>query len=146
MSDEKPFSPGLAGVIGAETAIGFVDGANGKLLYRGYPIEELARSSDFEEVCYLLLNGQLPNVGEKDEFVSFLPLAWIGEQMMSISCGIQAGFTLNFPEEPETSQEDLREIGPQMMFSSARLYEQMVRGVQVKYEDTEASTSETTGF
>ncbi len=72
---------------------------------------------------------------ESDDFVSFLPFAWIGEQMMSISCGIQAGFTINFPEEPESSLEDLREIAPQMMFSSARLYEQMVRSVQVKYAD-----------
>ncbi len=75
---------------------------------------------------------------QDDDFVSFLPFAWIGEQMMSISCGIQAGFTLNFPEEPETAQEDLREIGPQMMFSSARLYEQMVRALQVKYADATA--------
>ncbi|MBI5302934.1 MAG: AMP-binding protein [Chloroflexi bacterium] len=73
---------------------------------------------------------------ENDDFVSFLPFAWIGEQMMSISCGIQAGFTLNFPEEPETAMEDLREIGPQMMFSSSRLYEQMVRNLQVKYSDS----------
>jgi long-chain acyl-CoA synthetase len=73
---------------------------------------------------------------ETDDFVSFLPFAWIGEQMMSISCGIQAGFTINFPEEPESSLEDLREIAPQMMFSSARLYEQMVRNVQVKYADS----------
>lgn len=73
---------------------------------------------------------------EDDDFVSFLPFAWIGEQMMSISCGIQAGFTLNFPEEPETNLENLREIGPQVMFSSARLYEQMVRGLQVKYADS----------
>jgi long-chain acyl-CoA synthetase len=72
---------------------------------------------------------------ERDDFVSFLPFAWIGEQMMSISCGIQAGFTLNFPEEPEIAMEDLREIGPQMMFSSARLYEQLVRNLQVKYAD-----------
>lgn len=73
---------------------------------------------------------------ENDDFVSFLPFAWIGEQMMSISCGIQAGFTINFPEEPETSLEDLREIAPQTMFSSARLYEQMVRGLQVKNADS----------
>ena len=73
---------------------------------------------------------------ESDDFVSFLPFAWIGEQMMSISCGIQAGFTLNFPEEPETAMEDLREIGPQMMFSSSRLYEQLVRSLQVKYADS----------
>ncbi len=70
-----------------------------------------------------------------DDFVSFLPLAWIGEQMMSICCGLQAGFTLNFPEEPETVMHDLREIAPHTMFSSARLYEQMTRSLQVKYTD-----------
>ncbi len=72
---------------------------------------------------------------ESDDFVSYLPFAWIGEQMMSISCGIQAGFTLNFPEEPETAQENIREIGPHMMFAPPRIYEQMVRNVQVKYLD-----------
>lgn len=70
-----------------------------------------------------------------EDFVSFLPFAWIGEQMMSLSCGLMAGFTINFPEEPETVLEDLREIGPHTMFSSARLYEQMVRTLQVKYTD-----------
>lgn len=70
-----------------------------------------------------------------DDFVSFLPFAWIGEQMMSISCGLQAGFTINFPEEPETVLHDLREIGPHTIFSSARLYEQMARTLQVKYSD-----------
>ena len=73
--------------------------------------------------------------GPEDDFVSFLPFAWIGEQMMSISCGLWAGFILNFPEEPETVLHDFREIGPQVMFSSARLYEQMVRSVQVKHLD-----------
>jgi long-chain acyl-CoA synthetase len=72
---------------------------------------------------------------ETDDFVSYLPFAWIGEQMMSISCGIQAGFTVNFPEEPETAQENTREIGPHMMFAPPRIYEQMVRNVQVKYLD-----------
>lgn len=73
---------------------------------------------------------------ESDDFVSYLPFAWIGEQMMSISCGIQAGFTLNFPEEPETAQENIREIGPHVMFAPPRIYEQMVRNVQVKYLDS----------
>ena len=72
---------------------------------------------------------------EADDFVSFLPMAWIGEQMMSISCGLMAGFTLNFPEEPETVVANLREISPHAIFSSARFYEQMVRTVQVKYLD-----------
>ena len=73
---------------------------------------------------------------ESDDFVSYLPFAWIGEQMMSISCGIQAGFTLNFPEEPETAQENIREIGPHVMFAPPRVYEQMVRNIQVKYLDS----------
>ena len=70
-----------------------------------------------------------------DDFVSFLPMAWIGEQMMSISCGLMAGYRLNFPEEPETVLANLREIAPHTIFSSARYYEQMVRTVQVKYLD-----------
>jgi long-chain acyl-CoA synthetase len=72
---------------------------------------------------------------ETDDFVSYLPFAWIGEQMMSISCGLQVGFTINFPEEPETSQENVREIGPHVMFAPPRLYEQYTRTVQVKYLD-----------
>jgi long-chain acyl-CoA synthetase len=71
-----------------------------------------------------------------DEFVSFLPLAWIGEQMMVLSCGLQIGFTVNFPEEPETVQHDIREIGPQVMFSPPRIWENMVSQVQVKIEDS----------
>jgi len=72
---------------------------------------------------------------ETDDFVSFLPFSWIGEQMMSISCGLLAGFTLNFPEDPETVQRDIREVAPQVMFSPPRIYEQMVRAVQVKVLD-----------
>jgi long-chain acyl-CoA synthetase len=72
---------------------------------------------------------------ETDDFVSYLPFAWIGEQMMSISCGLQIGFTINFPEEPKTAQENIREIGPHVMFAPPRLYEQMTRTVQVKYLD-----------
>jgi long-chain acyl-CoA synthetase len=72
---------------------------------------------------------------ETDDFVSYLPFAWIGEQMMSISCGLQIGFTINFPEAPETAQENIREIGPHVMFAPPRLYEQMTRTVQVKYLD-----------
>lgn len=72
---------------------------------------------------------------DADEFVSFLPLAWIGEQMMSMACSLQVGFTLNFPEEPETVQENIREIGPHVMFSPPRIWENMVSQVQVKMED-----------
>ena len=73
---------------------------------------------------------------DADDYVSYLPFAWIGEQMMSISCGLQIGYTLNFPEEPETAQENIREIGPHVMFAPPRMYEQMTRTVQVKYLDS----------
>ncbi len=72
---------------------------------------------------------------ESDDYVSFLPFAWIGEQMMSISCGLQVGFTINFPEGQDTILENIREIGPHVMFSAPRMYEQMTRSVQVKYLD-----------
>ena len=55
---------------------------------------------------------------------------------MSISCGLQIGYTINFPEEPETAQENIREIGPHVMFAPPRMYEQMTRTVQVKYLDS----------
>src|SRR5262249_41306032 len=70
-----------------------------------------------------------------DEYVSFLPLPWIGEQMMSVSSALVVGFTVNFPEEPETVQADLREIGPQVMFAPPRIWESFCSTVQVKVQD-----------
>jgi len=75
---------------------------------------------------------------EKDEFVSFLPLAWIGEQMMCLSSALLTGFTVNFPEKPETVQENIREIGPTIMFSPPRIWENMTSTVQVKVMDASA--------
>ncbi len=71
-----------------------------------------------------------------DRFVSFLPLAWIGEQMMSFACFLQNGFPLHFPEAPETAQQNIREIGPHSMFSPPRIWENMVSQVLVKMEDS----------
>ena len=61
------YSPGLAGVIAGETAICWVD-PNAGLMYRGYDIHEMAQKASFEEVAYLLLNGELPNVKQLAEF------------------------------------------------------------------------------
>jgi len=72
---------------------------------------------------------------EADEFVSFLPLAWIGEQMMCLSSALLTGFTVNFPEKPETVQENIREVGPTIMFSPPRIWENMTSTVQVKVMD-----------
>jgi citrate synthase len=61
------FSPGLEGVVAAETAVSEVDGANGRLIYRGgYLIEDLVPVVSYEEVAYLLWNGELPNEKELD--------------------------------------------------------------------------------
>lgn len=73
---------------------------------------------------------------DTDDFVSYLPFAWIGEQMMSVSCGLQVGYTINFPEEPDTAQDNIREIGPHVMFAPPRLYEGMTRSVQVRHIDS----------
>ena len=59
---------GLRGVTVADTAVSFIDGQQGILIYRGYRIEELAESSSFMETAYLLLNGRLPSKQELDEF------------------------------------------------------------------------------
>jgi citrate synthase len=64
------YSPGLEGVVAAETALSEVDGQNGRLLIAGYPLEEIASRASFEEVCYLLWYGRLPAEVELDQFRS----------------------------------------------------------------------------
>src|SRR3989440_7207943 len=67
-TEAKPeYSPGLAGVIAGETAICWVD-PNAGLMYRGYDIHEMAEKASFEEIAYLLLNGELPNGKQLAEF------------------------------------------------------------------------------
>ena len=58
------YDPGFTSTGSAESAITYIDGENGILLHRGYSIEELAEHSNFLEVCYLLLYGDLPNVDQ----------------------------------------------------------------------------------
>ena len=62
------YDPGFTSTGSAESAITYIDGENGVLLHRGYAIEDLAKHSNFLEVCYLLLYGKLPNVEENKKF------------------------------------------------------------------------------
>ena len=62
------FDPGFTSTASTESKITYIDGDEGVLLYRGYPIEQLAEHGDFLETCYLLLNGELPNSAQKSEF------------------------------------------------------------------------------
>lgn len=62
------YDPGYLSTASCESAITYIDGAAGQLLYRGYPIDELAMQCDFLEVCYLLLHGELPTPKQKADF------------------------------------------------------------------------------
>ncbi len=62
------YDPGFLSTASCSSTITYIDGDAGVLLYRGYPIEQLAQQCDFLEVCYLLLNGELPDRKQKDEF------------------------------------------------------------------------------
>lgn len=64
------YDPGFTSTASCTSKITFIDGDAGILLYRGYPIEQLAEKCDFLEVCYLLLNGDLPNGAEMKGFVT----------------------------------------------------------------------------
>ena len=63
------YDPGFVSTAACESSITYIDGAKGVLLHGGYPIEQLAENSDYLEVCYLLLNGELPNAEQKENFV-----------------------------------------------------------------------------
>ncbi len=71
-----------------------------------------------------------------DDYISFLPLAWIGEQMMSVGMALVTGCVVNFPEEIETAMSDLREVGPRVMFSPPRVWEGIQSDIWVKIEET----------
>ena len=71
-----------------------------------------------------------------DEYVSFLPFAWIGEQMNSFGVAMATGITLNFPESVETSMADLKEIGPHFMFGAPRIYETIRSEIWLKIDQS----------
>ena len=66
------YDPGFVSTASCESKITFIDGDEGILLYRGYPIEQLAEKKDFLDVSYLLLNGELPDIKQKEDFVNLI--------------------------------------------------------------------------
>jgi long-chain acyl-CoA synthetase len=80
--------------------------------------------------------GKVDPKHQTDEFVSFLPLAWMGEQMMAVASALLFGFCVNFPEEQETVQEDIRDIGPHILFSPPRVWENLAAKIQVRIMET----------
>lgn len=70
-----------------------------------------------------------------DQFLSFAPMPWIVEQTMSVFSSLYSGYTVSFPEEPETAMADLYEIAPSLIVASPRMWEGMSRQVMVKHHD-----------
>ncbi len=88
---------------------------------------------------YINMGHQLTEVDpldETDEYVSFLPFAWIGEQMNSFGVAMATGIAVNFPESVETSMEDLKEIGPHFMFGAPRIYETIRSQIWLKMDES----------
>src|SRR5260221_330522 len=84
------YDPGFLSTASCSSGITYIDGDQGVLLYRGYPIEQLAVNCDFLEVCYLLLNGELPDSKQKDEFVNIvMHHTMVHEQLIRLYSGFR---------------------------------------------------------
>jgi citrate synthase len=126
-TDHFTFDPGYTSTGSCESKITFIDGDKGVLLHRGYAIEDLAEKSDYTEVCYLLLNGELPSAEQKKEFDRSITLhTMVQEQLssffngfrrdahpMAIMCGV-VGALAAFYHDPEgtidTRQREIASI------------------------------------
>jgi len=84
------FDPGFTSTASTESAITYIDGDAGILLYRGYPIEDLAEHGNFMETCYVLLYGKLPNQGELADFEHRITYhTMVHEQLMNLYRGFR---------------------------------------------------------
>ena len=73
-----------------------------------------------------------------DEVVSYLPMAWVGDNLFSYAQALVAGFTINCPESADTVMTDLREIGPTYYFAPPRVFENLLTQVLIRMEDASA--------
>ncbi|GAA4405289.1 citrate synthase [Quisquiliibacterium transsilvanicum] len=89
-SGKFTFDPGFLSTAACESKITYIDGDKGELLYRGFPIEQLAVNCDYLETCYLLLNGDLPNEAQRKDFENrVLKHTMIHEQMTRFFAGFR---------------------------------------------------------
>jgi long-chain acyl-CoA synthetase len=99
----------------------------------------LSKASMMTHKNYINMGIQITKVdylADTDEYLSFLPFAWIGEQMNSFGVAMATGITINFPESVETSMEDLKEIGPHFMFGAPRIYETIRSQIWLKIDES----------
>ena len=118
------YDPGFTSTASCDSNITFIDGDKGELLYRGYPIEELAENSSFLEVAYLLLRGELPTKLQYDDFCSRITRhTMLHEQMlnffrgfrrdahpMAIVCGVQAAMSAFYHDSTDINDPWQREV------------------------------------
>ncbi|MBL4606635.1 MAG: citrate (Si)-synthase, partial [Pseudomonadales bacterium] len=118
------YDPGFVSTAACESKITFIDGDKGQLLHRGYPIEELAEKSDYLEVCYLLLNGELPNKEQKELFVNTVTNhTMVNEQLthfyngfrrdahpMAIMCGVVGALSAFYHDSLDVHDPRHREV------------------------------------
>ncbi|MEX0970912.1 MAG: citrate synthase [Paracoccaceae bacterium] len=122
--DVFTYDPGFTSTAACESAITYIDGDKGELLYRGYPIDQLAEKSHFLEVCYLLLYGELPDTPKLDDFVSRVTNhTMLHEQMhffyrgfrrdahpMAIICGVQGAMSSFYHDSTDINDAWQREV------------------------------------
>jgi len=118
------YDPGFVSTASCESQITFINGAEGILLHRGYPIDQLAAQSDYLETCYLLLYGELPTAAQKEQFVNTVRRhTMVNEQIrtffngfrrdahpMAIMCGVVGALSAFYHDSLEISDEHHRQI------------------------------------
>src|SRR5271166_4488721 len=118
------YDPGYGGTAACSSKITYIDGDEGVLLYRGYPIEQLAEKSSFLETAYLLLNGELPNEAEKTEFERGIVLhTMLHEQIrqfyngfrrdahpMAVMCGVVGALSAFYHDSLDVTDPQHRKI------------------------------------
>ena len=118
------YDPGFVSTASCDSEITFIDGDNGVLLHRGYPIEQLAEKSSYLELCYLLLNGELPNKEEGEAFVDTIKHhTMVNEQLrqffmgfkpdahpMAILCGVVGALAAFYHDSTDIDNEEHRKI------------------------------------
>ena len=118
------YDPGFTSTASCKSSITYIDGEEGILLYRGYPIEQLAEKGNYLETCYLLLNGELPNKQEFEEFDSIITNhTMVHEQLnrffggfrpdahpMAIMCGVVGALSAFYHDSTDVNDPEQRKI------------------------------------
>jgi len=118
------YDPGFLSTASCQSAITYIDGDKGELLYRGYPIEQLAVNCDFLETCHLLLYGELPNATQKSDFTNRVTQhTMVNEQMqfflrgfrrdahpMAVLTGLVGGLSAFYHDSTDINNPEHREI------------------------------------